>query len=122
MRIHLMLAGIAVASLTAASATAQDGEYSRALTRMLTEAAEGRCPADVMAEDLATACQEQIAGMAPAVRQLGPIETMTFVKAEDTPGGRVETYSVKFAGGQTMTWRIGHLRDGKFETAGGGGE
>ena len=122
MRIHMLLAGVAAASLTAFSAMAQDGEYSQALTRMLTETAEGRCPADVMAQDLLTACQEQIAGMAPAFRELGVIETMTFVKAEDTPGGRVETYSVKFAGGQTMTWRIGHLRDGKFETAGGGGE
>ena len=52
---------------------------------------------------------------------MGAIETMTFVSARDTPEGKVETYSVKFAGGQTMNWFIGQERDGKFSVVGVGG-
>jgi len=53
-------------------------------------------------------------GWGPGLQALGAIETMTFVSAQDTPEGKVETYSVKFASGQTMNWFIGQERDGKF--------
>jgi hypothetical protein len=46
---------------------------------------------------------------------------MTFVSAVDTPDGRVESYSVKFAGGRTMTWFIGQESEGKFAAVGAGG-
>lgn len=118
MRIRLLLAGLAAAAATAFPAAAQDGEYAGALTRMLTEAAAGRCPADVMGEALLTACNEQIAGMAPALTGLGAIEETSFVRAEEVEGVRYETWNVKFAGGRTLVWRIGGLHDGRFTTAG----
>ncbi len=118
MRISLLLAGVAAASLTAVSAMAQDAQYAAGLTRMLTEAAAGRCPADVMGDELVAACNEQIAGMAPAMASLGEIKTTTFVRADEVEGKRYEVYRVEFASGQVLTWRIGGLNEGRFETAG----
>lgn len=59
--------------------------------------------------------------MAPGLASLGAIESVTFVSAEDTPNGRVETYAVKFAGGMTMNWIIGGFSEGKFSVAGTAG-
>lgn len=121
MRIRLILAGVAAAGLMAFPAMAEDGQYAPQLNRMLTEAARGTCLAELMAAPLLDACNGQIAGMAPGLQALGAIETVTFVSAEETPGGRVETYSVKFASGQTMNWFIGQEQDGKFGAVGTGG-
>ena len=121
MRIRLILAGAAAAGLMAFPAMAEDGQYAPQLNRILTEAAEGTCLAAFMAPSLLDACNGQIEGMSPALRAMGAVETMTFVNAEDTADGRVETYSVKFAGGRTITWVIGHERDGKFSVVGSGG-
>lgn len=121
MRIRMILAGAAVAGLMAFPAMAEDGQYAPQLTRIITEAADGTCLAAYMAQSLLDACNAQIAGMSPALSALGAIESMTFVSARDTPEGKVETYSVKFAGGQTMNWYIGHERDGKFSAVGTGG-
>ncbi len=118
MRIRLMLAGVAAAGLMAFPAMAQDGQYAPQLTRIIEEAANGTCLAAYMAPPLLDACNGQIAGMSPALQAMGAIETMTFVSAEDTPEGRVETWSVKFAGGQTMNWFIGQEHDGKFSVVG----
>lgn len=118
MRIRILLAGAAAAALAAFPVLARDGQYAAGLTRMLTEAAAGRCPADVMGEDLLAACNEQIAGMAPAMASLGAIETTTFVRAEEAGGDRYEVYSVAFASGRTLIWRIGGLREGRFAAAG----
>ncbi len=121
MRIRMMLAGVAAAGLMAFPAMAEDGQYAPQLTRIIAEAAEGTCLAAYMAPSLLDACNGQIEGMSPALRAMGAIETMTFVSARDTPEGKVETYSVKFAGGQTMNWFIGEEREGKFTVVGAGG-
>lgn len=121
MRIAMILAGVAAAGLMALPAMAEEGRYAPQLTRMLEEAAKGNCLPALMAPSLLDACNGQIQGMAPALDALGAVETMTFVSAQDTPDGRVETYSVKFAGGQTMEWVIGQEHDGKFSTVGTAG-
>lgn len=120
MRIRMMLAGVTVAGLMAFPAMADDGQYAPQLSRILTEAADGTCLSALMDASLLDACNGQIEGLAPTLRALGAIETMTFVSATDTPEGRVETYSVKFAAGRTMTWVIGLERDGKFSNVGTG--
>ena len=118
MRMRLMLAGVAAAGLMAFPAMAEDGQYGPQLTRILAEAANGTCLAELMQESLLTACHAQISGMATGLASLGAIETMTFVQAEDTPEGRVETWSIKYAGGTTLNWFIGGLQDGKFSAVG----
>jgi hypothetical protein len=121
MRVRMMLAAVATAGLLAFPAMAEDGQYAPQLSRIMTEAAAGTCLAELMAQPLLDACNAQIAAMAPGLSALGPVETMTFVSAEDTPGGRVESYSVKFTGGRTMTWFIGQESGGKFAVVGAGG-
>ena len=121
MRIRTFWAGVTAAGLMAFPVTAQDGQYAPQLTRILTEAAGGTCLEALMATSLLDVCNGQIQGMAPALNALGAIETVTFVSAEDTAEGRVETYSVKFSTGRTMTWFIGHESDGKFSVVGSGG-
>jgi len=122
MRIRMMLAGVAAAGLMAFPALAQDGEYGEPLRQMLTEAAAGTCSEAWMAPAVLGACQGQIAGMAQGLQALGAIESMTFVSAQDTPQGRVETWSVAYASGQTLNWVIGQRQpDGKFAAVGTGG-
>ncbi|MFN3668566.1 MAG: hypothetical protein ACK4VY_04615 [Brevundimonas sp.] len=121
MRIDTFLAGVAVASLLAFPAMAQDGQYAPQLTRMIEEAASGTCLAGLMQQPLLDACNSQIQGMSEGLTALGAIESMTFLRAQDTPEGRVEVYAVKFAGGQTLNWVIGQEREGKFATVGTGG-
>ena len=121
MRIGMVPVSAATAGLLSLPALSDDGRHAPQLTRIITEAAEGTCLAAYMAQTLLDACNGQIAGMSPALRALGAIETMTFVSAQDTPEGKVETRSVKFAGGQTMNWVIGQERDGKFSVVGAGG-
>lgn len=122
MRIRMMLAGVAAAGLMAFPAMALDGQYGTQLREMLTDAAEGSCNEALMAPGLLNACQGQIAGMSQGLQALGAIATMTFVSAEDTPEGRVESWRVEYAGGQTLTWFIGQQQpDGKFNAAGTGG-
>lgn len=121
MRIQTMLAAVAAASLMAFPAMARDGQYGEQLNRMVTEAAGGTCLEALMGPSVLEACNRQIDGMAPALREMGAIESVTFVSAEDTPEGRVETWTVKFAGGRTMNWVIGHLQDGRFSVVGTAG-
>jgi hypothetical protein len=121
MRFGTMLAGMAAAGLMAFPAMAEDGEYAPQLTRIIGEAAQGTCPAALMAQQLLDVCNSQIAQLSPGLQALGAIETMTFVSARETPEGKVETYSVKFASGPTMNWFIGQERDGKFSVVGAGG-
>ena len=121
MRTRMMLASVAAAGLMAFPAVAEDGQYAPQLTRIINEAAGGTCLADYMAQPLLDACNSQIAAMSPGLRSRGAIETVTFVTVQDTPAGKVETYSVKFAGGETMNWFIGQEQDGKFSVVGAGG-
>lgn len=123
MRPSLLLAGLAAAALTApAFAQAPAGEYGDALKTMITQAAAGTCPADLMAEQLLTACNQQIAQMAPGLTSLGAVESVTFIEVLDTPEGRMERWTVKFAGGHSMVWFIGARQaDGKFNAAGTNG-
>jgi hypothetical protein len=120
MRFGMMLAGVAAAGLMAFPAMAEDGEFAPQLTRIIGEAASGTCLAALMAQPLLDACNAQIAGMGPGLQALGAIETVTFVSTRETPEGKVETYSVKFASGQTLNWFIGQERDGKFSVVGVG--
>lgn len=121
MRIQTVLASVAAAAFMAFPAMAQDGQYGEPLNRIVTEAAAGSCNIALMGPAVLDACNGQIEGMAPALTALGAIESMTFVRAEETPAGRVETWSVKYAGGQTITWVIGQMHDGKFDIVGAGG-
>lgn len=109
----------AAASLIAFPAMAQegDGQYAADLQRMITETAAGACPADIMAEQLLTACQEQLPQMSAGLTSLGAVQSITFKKAEDTPEGRVESYTVVFANGTTLNWGIGHKKNGKYAAA-----
>lgn len=123
MRPALILA--AVVALTGVSpALAQDdagGQYAAALQRMIAATAGGTCPEDVMAEGLLTACRQQLPQMQAGLSSLGAVETVTFVGAEDTPQGRIERYTVRFAGGQSLNWGIGGESGGKFAVAFAGG-
>ena len=122
MRIRMMLAGVAAVGLLAFPAMAEDGQYGPQLGQMLADAAEGACTEALMGEALLNACNGQIAAMSEGLQALGAIETMTFVSAEETPGGRVESWSVKYTGGRTLTWFIGQRQpDGKFNAVGTGG-
>jgi hypothetical protein len=121
MRFRTMLAGLAVTGLMAFPAMAEDGQYAPQLTQIIDEAAKGTCLAALMAQPLLDACNGQIAAMSPGLQALGPIETMTYVSAQDTPEGKVETYSVKFTSGRTMNWFIGQESGGKFSVVGAGG-
>ncbi len=121
MRVGVILAGVAAAGLMAFPAMAQDGQYGPQLNRILTEAAAGTCLAALMQPPLLDACNGQIQAMSPGLQALGAVQTVTFVSAEDTPGGRVETYTVTFASGRTMNWFIGQESDGKFAVVGTGG-
>lgn len=118
MRIRVLLAGVTAAGLMAFPVLAQDGRYESQLTRILGDAANGTCLAELMAESLLTVCNGQIAGMSSALAALGAIETMTFVSATDTPEGRVETWTVKYASGRSLNWIIGNMQDGKFSVVG----
>ncbi|TPW06207.1 MAG: hypothetical protein FD125_349 [bacterium] len=120
MRFRTMLAGVAAAGLMAFPAMAEDGQYAPQLTRIIDEASKGTCLAALMAQPLLDACNGQIAGMGPGLQALGSIESVTFVSAQDTPDGKVETFSVKFTGGQTLNWFIGQEHDGKFSVVGVG--
>jgi hypothetical protein len=113
--------GAGLVALPAVSQEVQTGEYADALRRMITETAAGTCPEDVMAGGLLAACQEQVAQMSAGLASLGAVETITFVRAEDTPNGRVEIYTVSFASGQTLNWGIGGIENGKFNVAYAGG-
>ena len=94
MRLSLMTATLVASLALAGAASAQDahaghqahapqeGQYSASLTRLITSAADGECPADLMAADLLAACNEQIASIGPALQSLGPIRDIAFVSAE----------------------------------------
>jgi hypothetical protein len=115
MRMGLMLAGLAVAGLTATAALAEDGVYTADLTRMVNDAADGTCTAELMAEGLLKACQEQIAVLGPALKELGAAQSVTLTQSETQGGVLVESYAVAYAGGTTLTWVIGARHaDGKF--------
>lgn len=116
----MMMAAVAAGVLLAGGANAQtqeQGQYQAALERMMSEAAQSRCPEDLMAPELLAACTPQIAQMGPGIQSLGAIESITYLGHEDTPKGRVETYAVKYAIGVTLNWGIGGMVDGKYTIA-----
>jgi hypothetical protein len=125
MRLPIAFAALTAAVLTAGAAAAQDpakdGEYRAALTKMLTETAQGVCPADVMADDLLEACESQVAQMAPALQSLGGIASMTLVDVQGEGAAKIERYDVSYDAGPTLTWFIGNRgADGRFSAAGTG--
>ena len=127
MRVTMLMTAMAATAMLAGAAQAQTGtapegaRYQAALERMITETAQGRCPADLMAEQLLTACNQQIAAMSTGLQSLGPIQTITFLGSEDRADGRLERYAVKFPGGATLNWGIGAEAAGKFGAAFAGG-
>jgi len=125
MRLPIAFLALSAAVLTAGAAAAQDpakdGEYRAALTKMLTETAQGVCPADVMADGLLEACESQVAQMAPALQSLGGIASMTLVDVQGEGAAKVERYDVSYDAGPTLTWFIGERgADGRFNAAGTG--
>lgn len=110
--ISMLLAGAVAMSVPAFAA--QD-QHAAALRTILTRTAAGACPADMMQPTLLKACNEQLPKLGPALAAAGPIKSMTFVKA-DPSGRHTETYKVAFAKGKTMTWHIGGLKNGKFDS------
>lgn len=127
MRMRMMLAGVVAAGLMALPAMAQDavpaaageGQYGEPLRQMLAEAGQGKCLEALMAPGLLALCNEQIGPMQQMVQTLGAVESMTLVSAQNAAGGRVETWAVKYANGQTLNWYIGARQaDGKFASVG----
>jgi hypothetical protein len=120
MRLPTALAALAAAAFMAGAAHAQDpatdGQYRATLARVIVDAAQGVCPAEIMASELLAACEEQASQMAPAISSLGPVESMAFISAEGEGSERLELYEVTFASGQVLTFGIGGLVDGKFST------
>jgi len=121
MTMRAMMMAVAVAGVLlagAASAQTQEaGQYQAALERMMSEAAQSRCPEDLMAPELLAACTPQVAQMGPGIQSLGAIESITYLGHEDGPQGRVERYAVKYAIGVTLNWGIGGVVDGKYTVA-----
>lgn len=125
MRFGTMMTAVMAAGLLATGAQARtqdqspagDGQYRAALERMITRTAEGTCPDDVMGADLLAACQTQVEQMSEGLKSLGAIVSMRLIKVEGEGADRLETYAVAFASGETLTWGIGGLVDGKFATA-----
>lgn len=117
MRTVMWVAMGALLTIGGVAQAADDGDYAPALRRMISETSAGRCPADVMADPLLAACKEQLPVMGPGLAKLGAIAAVTFIKAEDREGARIETYAVKHAGGKTMIWSLGNRVDGKFKIA-----
>ncbi|MBB6503934.1 hypothetical protein F4693_000892 [Sphingomonas endophytica] len=113
---HTIITAAAIAMAAAATA-AEAGDYGPALRRMLTETAGGRCPDDLMAEPLLSACRAQLPQMQPGLSALGTVGDLSFIKGEGDGDTRVETYAVKFAGGKTAIWSIGHRKNGKYGAA-----
>jgi hypothetical protein len=121
MRLKLMITAAAAAGALALPAVAQDAQYREALQTMITQTAAGSCPADVMGEALLAACEQQLPQMSAGLASLGAIESITFVRSEERPEGRLEIYTVKFSSGQSLNWAIGGFADGKFNVAFTGG-
>lgn len=123
MPIKRLVGVVAAISLSAIPAWAQEneGQYAADLQRIIAETAAGTCPADLMAEQLLAACQQQLPQMSAGLASLGAVQSVTFTGAEDRPTGRVETYTVVFANDVTLTWGIGGKVDGKYSTAYAGG-
>jgi len=121
MRVTMMMAAVAAATVLAGAAQAQtapdEARYQAALETMITSTAAGTCPDTVMAGPLLAACNQQIAAMSAGLQSLGPVTSVTYLGAEDRADGRLERYAVVFAAGQTLNWAIGGEADGKFSVA-----
>lgn len=116
MRMMMTMIGVATIVATPALA-AETGRYEASLRKIVTEAIASRCPDDVMAEPLLSACRAQLSAMGPALAALGPVESVTFIKSDDRDGKRYESYAVRHAKGKTMIWGIGDEAGGKFGAA-----
>lgn len=119
MRVKMMMAAVAVATMLSGAAQAQTdaAQYQAALEKMITSTAAGTCPDDVMGGELLAACNQQIAAMSQGLQSLGAIQSITFLRAEGEGAERTEFYAVAFAAGVTLNWGIGHQVDGKFNRA-----
>ncbi|MEO8019080.1 MAG: M56 family metallopeptidase [Pseudomonadota bacterium] len=84
-----------------------------ALRKMIESSAAGSPNYDDMAEGLANAVRAQRPMMEPMMKNLGALQSITFLRVGD---GGWDTYRVKFANGLLM-WRIGLNADGKIDYA-----
>lgn len=122
MRVKMMIAAMAVATMLAGAAQAQTApdqpQYQAALERMIAETVQGRCPEDVMAAELLAACTPQVAQMSQALQSLGAVESITYLGHETgADGSRLERFAIRYAAGVTLNWGIGGFADGKFSIA-----
>lgn len=134
MRLNILLAGLAAALTTTAvqaqtpdpaetpapppaASPAAEGEYAADLQKLISDAAGGTCSPELMGAQLLAACQSQIAAMSAGLASLGAVQSVTLIETNDTAQGKLETYRVVFAGGQTLNWTLGVKVDGKYETA-----
>ncbi len=116
MRLELIAVAALLGTTAATAQTAEQGQYAAQLRAMFMSVAAGTCPADLMADDLFKACQQQLPQMAPGLKAAGPIKMITFLKTEQANGDRYEQYQVTFTNGAPSKWTIGGLQDGKFKS------
>lgn len=120
MRLTLSLAAFAAAAALAGAASAQDpaidGEYRADLIKIIEVAADSRCDAELMGDEVLARCEEQVNQIGPALASLGPIDMITLSSAEGEGADKVESYDVTFQSGQTLVWNIGDKRDGKYNS------
>lgn len=116
MRLELIAVAALLCTTAATAQTAEQGQYAAQLRAMFMSVAAGTCPADLMADDLLKACQQQLPQMAPGLKAAGPIKMITFLKTEQANGDRYEQYQVTFTNGAPSKWTIGGLQDGKFKS------
>ena len=116
MRPGFVAIGAWMVATAATAQTAEQGQYAGQLRAIFTAVASGTCPADLMADGLLKACQDQLPRMAPDLKAAGPVKTITFVQAEQISGERYEQYRVIFTNGAPSKWTICGLRNGKFQS------
>jgi hypothetical protein len=101
MRFYKSAACVMLIASATFPAMAAKGSYSNALRKILTQTVAGSCAADIMAPKLLNACHEQMSRLQPGLAALGPIKSITFVRADMHKGERMETYKVAFAKGES---------------------
>lgn len=115
MRNHLRtLIAVALFVLCAAFPSfAQSGQLANTLKQALQATATGTCPTDMMSPLLAAQCQQQQPQMGQTLAGLGPIQSTQFHGTQQSPGGVVEVYTVRFQRG-SMVWMINLASDGRI--------
>lgn len=110
----LVLAIAAALLLPPAPASAQEGKNAGKVRQALEAAAQGQCPATLMAPQLRGACLQQMPGLSQMITSRGALQSLEYLGDETLPTGvLVEVYRVIFEGG-SMTWTAASGPDGKL--------